>query len=72
MLNETTIERRLLTLEQVVADLQQKVDSKPTSENWLDSLIGSISDEAAFAESLEYGRTLRQSDRPTDEGAEQA
>lgn len=68
MLNETTIEQRLVTLEQAVADLQSK--SQSTSENWLEKFIGSISDEAAFLEALEYGRAFRQADRPLDEGDE--
>ena len=65
MLDETTLERRLVALEQAVSDLQQKFDSQPTSENWLQHFIGSISDEAAFLEALEYGRAFRQSDQPT-------
>lgn len=68
MLNDTTIEQRLVTLEQAVADLQSK--SQSTSENWLEKFIGSISDEAAFLEALEYGRAFRQADRPLDEGDE--
>jgi hypothetical protein len=73
MLDETTLEQRLVTLEQAVSDLQRKVDSKPTSdENWLQKLIGSISDEPAFLEALEYGRTFRQADKPINEGDEQS
>jgi hypothetical protein len=71
MLNEATLEKRLVTLEQTVSDLQYKLESKPTSENWLDQLIGSISDEAAFLEALEYGRVSRQADKPVDEDNEQ-
>lgn len=67
MLDETTLEQRLVTLEQAVSDLQRKFESKSTSENWLEKLVGSISDEAAFLEALEYGRTFRQADKPTDE-----
>ncbi len=70
MLNEATIERRLITLEQTVGDLQRKIDSKPVAESWLQKLTGSISDEAVFLEALEYGKTFRQSDRPIDESAE--
>jgi hypothetical protein len=70
MLNEATIERRLITLEQTVCDLQRKVDSKPAAEGWLQKLTGSVSDEAVFLEALEYGKTFRQSDRPIDESAE--
>lgn len=72
MLDETTLEQRLMTLEQVVSDLQQKVDNKPNPDHWLQKLTGSISDEAAFLEALEYGRTFRQADKPIDESNEQA
>lgn len=67
MLDTATIEQRLITLEQVVFDLQHKFDSKTISDNWLESLIGSISDDAAFLEALEYGRAFRQSDKPMDD-----
>ncbi len=66
MLDLPTLERRLITIEQVVSDLQHKFDAKPNSENWLKSLIGSISDDSAFLEALEYGRAFRQSDKPID------
>ena len=66
MLDTATLERRLITLEQVVFDLQHKFDSKPSSDNWLERLIGSISDDSAFLEALEYGRAFRQSDKPID------
>lgn len=72
MSDKTTLERRLETLEQAVSDLQQTVGSKPTSENWLQKLTGSISDEAAFIEALEYGRTFRQADKPMGEADEQS
>ncbi len=71
MLNEKTLEKRLMTLEQAVSDLQHKLESKPASENWLNQLIGSISDEAAFLEALEYGRLFRQADKPIDEDDKQ-
>ncbi|WP_019502000.1 hypothetical protein [Pseudanabaena sp. PCC 6802] len=67
MLDIETLERRLITLEQVVFDLQHKLDSKPSSDNWLEKLIGSISDDSAFLEALEYGREFRQSDKPIDD-----
>jgi hypothetical protein len=71
MLDETILENRLVTLEQAVSELQRKFESKPISENWLEKLIGSISDEVAFLEVLEYGRDFRQADKPTDECDEQ-
>lgn len=72
MLDKRTLEHRLISLEQAISDLQQKVESKPTPDNWLQSLIGSISDEAAFTEALEYGRAFRQADQPKEEGNEQS
>ncbi len=67
MLDTATIEQRLMTLEQAVFDLQCKFDNQPSSGNWLERLAGSISDDAAFLEVLEYGRVFRQSDKPIDE-----
>ncbi len=72
MLDETTFEQRFVILEQAVSDLQCKYESKPTSENWLEKLIGSISDEAAFLEALEYGRAFRQADKPINQGDERS
>jgi len=70
MLDEATLERRLRALEQAVADLQRQVEGQPKTDNWPDNFIGSISDEAAFLEAMEYGRAFRQADRPEDEDAE--
>ena len=72
MIDEATLERRLAIIEQEVADLKRKSESNSTSSNWLERLIGSISDESAFLEALEYGRTFRQADKPIDKGYEQA
>ncbi|MGJ5673542.1 MAG: transferase hexapeptide repeat containing protein [Nostochopsis sp.] len=72
MLDEATVERRLATLEQEVRELKCKTDSSLTSSNWLDKLIGSISDESAFLEALEYGRSFREADKPIDESDELA
>lgn len=67
MLDTATLEQRLIILEQVVFDLQHKFNNKPSSDNWLEKLAGSISDDAAFLEALEYGRAFRQSDKPIDD-----
>jgi len=66
MLDEATIEHRLASLEQEVAQLKRKSNSN-ISNNWLDKLIGSISDEPAFLQALEYGRSFRQADKPVDD-----
>jgi hypothetical protein len=67
MLDIEMLEQRLINLEQVVFDLQHKFESQPSSDNWLDKLIGSISDDAAFLEALEYGRAFRKADKPIDD-----
>lgn len=71
MVSEATLEQRLATLEQVVAKIQQRLAGIPASPDWLEAVTGSISDEAAFLEALEYGRAFREADRPPDEPVEQ-
>ncbi|MEH2273764.1 MAG: transferase hexapeptide repeat containing protein [Nostoc sp.] len=71
MLDEANFEQRLATLEQTVADIKHRVIDAPTSNNWLEKVIGSISDEPAFLEALEYGRSLRHADIFTEETGEQ-
>jgi peptidoglycan hydrolase CwlO-like protein len=67
MLDQKNLEQRLAKLEQTVSELQQKVESQPASKDGLQQLIGSISDEVAFLEALEYGRSFRQQDQPKEE-----
>ena len=67
MLDTAALEQRLISLEQIVFNLQYKFDSSTRSDNWLERLIGSISDDSAFLEALEYGRAFRQSDKPIDD-----
>jgi hypothetical protein len=56
------LEEEVTDLKQEIVDLKQKNIDRPTA-NWMDKLVGSISDEAAFLEALEYGRSVRQADR---------
>jgi hypothetical protein len=71
MLDEAVLEKRLSALERSVAELNRQVAGVLASGNWLEKVAGSISDEAAFLEALEYGRAFRHADRPSDELAEQ-
>lgn len=71
MLDEANLEQRLAILEQTVADIKHQVIDAPTYSNWLEKVIGSISDEPAFLEALEYGRSLRHADIFTEEAGEQ-
>ncbi|WP_409883143.1 transferase hexapeptide repeat containing protein [Nostoc sp. ChiSLP03a] len=70
MLDEANLEQRLATLEQTVADIKHRVIDAPTYSNWLEKVIGSISDEPAFLQALEYGRSLRHADIFTEETGE--
>ncbi len=67
MLDETTVEQRLVNLERTVAQLQHQLQVTPLTSNWLEKVTGSISDEQAFLEVLEYGKSFRQADKPTNE-----
>jgi hypothetical protein len=51
-------------------ELQRRVEDKPSGD-WLEKLVGSISDEEAFLDALEYGRAFREGDRPTGEDDKQ-
>jgi hypothetical protein len=57
------LEEEVTDLKQEIVDLKQKNIDRPTANNWMDKLVGSISDETAFLEALEYGRYVRQADR---------
>ena len=71
MSESAVLEQRLEAVEHAVADLQRRLDDTPPVGNWLEKVAGSISDEPAFLEALEFGRTFRRADRPADEGSEQ-
>ncbi len=64
---EATLEERLATVEQAVRDLQRLMTVRTPSPSWLERLTGSMKDEPAFAEVLEYGRAIRQADRPPED-----
>ncbi len=62
-----TLEERLAAVEQAVRELQHLMAARPASPDWLERLTGSMKDEPAFAEVLEYGRAIRQADRPAED-----
>ena len=67
---EKGIEERLLALESAVAGLQFRL-SRTAGPDWIDKITGSITDDEAFREALEYGRAFRHADRPEDEPGQQ-
>jgi hypothetical protein len=70
MIKEEDVERRLAAIEQAVAEIQRRLAKMPDPDNWLDRVIGSVTDVEAFEEALKYGREFRDSDRPADEDDE--
>lgn len=60
MFKKATIEQRLKILEEAVINIQNQINQNPKSDNWLENVIGSISDEETFLEALEYGQKFRQ------------
>jgi len=63
MPNEAVLEQRLEALEQAVAEVQRRLAEQPAANNWLDRVRGSISDEPAFLEAMELGRSFRYAGR---------
>jgi len=70
MTKEEEFERRLVAVEDAVADLQLRLKKMPDSEDWLYKVAGAITDVEGFKEVLEYGREFRYLDRPMDEDNE--
>jgi hypothetical protein len=64
---EATLEQRVKTLEETVRDLQDAVNARKPTPDWLDRVIGSMKDEPAFDEVLAHGRAVREADRPVGE-----
>lgn len=62
--------RRLEAVERAVAEIQRQLAAAAEPDNWLERVIGSISDVEAFEEALRYGREFRHADRPADDGGE--
>jgi hypothetical protein len=67
-MNHPTLEERVSSLEAQLLQLTSlsKTD-RPIASNWLDRLIGSISNDELFLEALAQGRLLQNEDKPVDE-----
>lgn len=66
----TTIEQRLEALEAAVKELQDRLRAATLIPNWLDKVIGSVSDTETFRQALEHGRAYRHADRPAEQPGE--
>jgi hypothetical protein len=66
-MSEAALEQRMTVLEQTVRQLQEMIEARRPSPDWLDGVIGSMKDEPAFDEVLAHGRAIRQADRPAED-----
>jgi hypothetical protein len=64
---EATVEQRLTVLEQAVRELQEAMKARTPVPDWLDRVIGSMKDEPAFDEVLNYGQAIREADQPAQD-----
>ncbi len=64
MAADVVLEQRVTAVEEAVRELQRVVSSRSPAPNWLERVTGSMKDEPAFDEVLEYGSAIRQADRP--------
>ena len=62
-----SLRERVSALEQIVQKLQSRIAPGPRGD-WLDNVIGSVTDVDGFKEVLRLGREYRNSDRAADEG----
>lgn len=63
------LEQRLAAVEAELEQLKRLVHARVPAPNWVEQLAGSMKDEPAFQEVIEYGRAFRQADRPPEDGA---
>ena len=68
MVANPSLEERLSPIEADIRDLRRRLDSRGPASNWLERVVGSFENEPAFEEVLEYGRGIRQADRPPEDG----
>jgi hypothetical protein len=72
MATDMQIEQRLTAVEDAVRELQRRLTILTPAVNWLDRITGSFKDEPEFEKVLEYGRAIREADRPPDDAGERA
>jgi hypothetical protein len=71
MSRDDEFERRLVAVEQAVAELQRRLADSRDPRAGLQKLIGSMAHAEGFEEFVKYGREFRHSDRPPDEDGDE-
>lgn len=67
MIVDRPVEDRVTALEKAVADLRREVQGRAVRPNWIGAISGSITDDEAFDQMLEFGRAWRRGDSPDPE-----
>jgi hypothetical protein len=67
-MSSQTLEQRVAQLEAQLLQITALLKTERTAiPNWIDRLTGSISNDDLFLEALEYGRSFRVADQPSDD-----
>lgn len=66
---EATLEQRMMALEEAVRELQETINARKPTPDWLERVIGSMKDEPAFDEVLAHGQAIRHADRAHEDRA---
>ena len=66
MSEPTTLEDRVKTLENEVADLKRHAGRKETVGQWLDRISGRLAKYPEFKDVVRLGREMREAERPDD------
>jgi arginine deiminase len=64
MTGEHDLESRVAVLERTVDELKSKIGAAHDMASWLKQ-IGTVTDQEAFLQAMEYGKEIRHSDRPS-------
>ena len=64
---EATLEQRMTVVEVAVRELHDTIHARKPATDWLDRVIGSMTDEPAFDEVLAHGRAIRHADRRAED-----
>lgn len=65
-MSDSLFEQRLSAVERAVEELKESLRKRGVAANWLERVIGSMKDEPAFCEVVEYGRAFRQANHPSN------
>lgn len=65
---QQTLEQRVTSLEEQVAELRRLLASLPAGANWLENIVGSMKDYPEFEDVVRLGREIRKADAPDGDG----